>query len=76
VRLLQHAWARLLIISESYGDYAARFTSFVFYFTILVPFALITRFAVDPMHLKKSNKAHWLDRKAVGASLEEARSQS
>jgi hypothetical protein len=74
--IIRVAWSRWRLISEIYGDYFARFFTFIFYFTIIVPFALITRFLVDPLKMGKAHHTQWLQRKPVGTSLEEARSQS
>lgn len=55
------------------GDYIGRLTTEVFYYTILVPFALGAQRFVDPLHLKRP--AVWLNRKPISASVEAARSQ-
>lgn len=74
--IIRLAWERFKVIGEINGDYIARFVTLIFYFTILMPFALIARFIVDPLELRKSGKAVWKARKAVGVTLEDARSQS
>ncbi len=74
--ILRHAWERWRLIGEINGDYLARFVAFAFYFSILVPFALIARLLIDPLELRKSARPHWLERKPVGVALDEAQSQS
>lgn len=75
-RLLRIAWDRFQIIGQANGDYIARFITWVMYFTLVVPFALIARFLVDPLGLrKKYAESYWRPKKPVGTSLDEARSQ-
>jgi len=73
-RILHLAWERWQIIGKINGDYIARAVTTAFYYTILVPFALVTRYLVDPLELRKP--AHWRPRKPVGESLDSAREQS
>lgn len=75
-QILRTAWERFQIIGQANGDYIARFVTFVMYFSVLIPFALITRFLVDPLEVRKSVQPHWRKRKPVGESLNDARSQS
>lgn len=75
-QILRTAWERFQIIGQANGDYIARFVTFVMYFSILIPFALITRLLVDPLETRKSARPHWRGRKPVGESLQDARSQS
>ena len=71
---LRLAWHRWKIIGDAFGDFQGRLVAVLFYFTIFVPFALISRFASDPLHLRKSPN-RWIDRTPVGTSLEDARRQ-
>jgi hypothetical protein len=73
--ILRTAWDRFQIIGQANGDYIARFVTFVMYFTLLIPFALIARYLVDPLEMRKAARAHWRARKPVGVTLEDARSQ-
>jgi hypothetical protein len=73
-RILTVAWDRWQIIARSNGDYVARLLVNLFYFTILVPFALGVKYFTDPLSLKNP-ASRWLDRKAVGTTLDEARNQ-
>ena len=74
-RILQTAWQRWQIIGHANGDYIARLFVNLFYFTILVPFALIAKLS-DPLGLRKAPNAGWVNRKPVSAKLEDARNQS
>ena len=73
-QILRVAWDRWQIIAHINGDYVARVLVNLFYFTILVPFALGVKYLADPL-ASRSATAQWLNRKAVGAKLDEARSQ-
>ena len=73
-QILRVAWDRWQIIAHINCDYVARVLVNVFYFTILVPFALGVKYFVDPLASRNAS-ARWLDRKAVGAKLDEARGQ-
>lgn len=72
--ILQVAWERWQIVARVNGDYVARLLVNVFYFTIMVPFALGVKYMTDPLGLRNP-AARWLDRKPVGTTLDEARSQ-
>lgn len=71
--ILRTAWERWRIIARINGDYVARFITNLFFFTILVPFAMAAKLFSDPLGLRQSTA--WKARKPVGASIDEARSQ-
>ncbi len=73
--LLRTAWDRLQIIGKSNGEYVARAATFIMYYTVLIPFALIARYLVDPLETRGVVKTHWRSRKDVATSVKEARSQ-
>jgi membrane protein required for beta-lactamase induction len=73
--ILSTVWDRFQIIGRVNGDYIARFFATLFYYIILIPFALIARFAINPLDTHAA-KPTWKTRKAVGATLDDARSQS
>jgi hypothetical protein len=72
--IARKAWERWTIVGEVYGDFQGRLFAVLFYFTIFAPFALIARFSGDPLHLR-GTRGTWLDKAAVGRSLDEARRQ-
>jgi len=72
--ILRLAWNRWRLISRINGDYLARIVVNLFYFTILVPFALGVEWFSDPLELR-STKVHWLERKPVSTKLDDARGQ-
>ncbi len=73
MHILRIAWDRWKIMGRVNGDTIGRLTTVVFYYTILVPFALGAQRFVDPLQLKRGTG--WLNRKPVSASIEAARSQ-
>lgn len=73
--ILRIAWERWRIIARINGDYVARFITNLFFFTILVPFAIVAKLFTDPLGLRQSGTSHWKTRKPVGVSIDEARSQ-
>jgi len=72
--ILRLAWDRWRLIGRINGDYLARVVVNLFYFTILVPFALGVELFTDPLALRNT-KTHWLERKPVSAKLDDARGQ-
>jgi hypothetical protein len=74
--ILRTAWDRFQIIGRSNGEYVARVVTFVMYYTVLIPFALIARYLVDPLETRGVVKTHWRSRKSLPTSIKEARSQS
>ncbi len=74
-QILRTAWTRWQIIAHINGDYLARFVTNLFFFTILVPFAIGARLFSDPLALRKVTSNPWSARKAVGATPDDARSQ-
>ncbi len=73
MQILRIAWDRWQIIGHVNGNYIGRLTTVLFYYTILIPFALGAQLFGDPLGLK--HKAGWLDRKPISAALNDARSQ-
>ena len=53
------AWKRL---ARKVGNLQVRVLLFVFYFVVLAPFALIVRWASDPMAIKPGSSRGWRDR--------------
>jgi hypothetical protein len=67
------AWGRLTTITLVVGNAQGRIISFLFYFTVMVPFGLIGRFLTDPLGHKDS--AHWVERHPVPNDIESAKKQ-
>jgi len=73
-RLARVAWARWKIIGAAFGDFQGRLFAVLFYFTVFVPFALVTRLAGDPLQLRRPAR-HWLARPSVSSELDDAQRQ-
>lgn len=52
-------WQRWKRIAKVIGDFQARLILSVVYFIIVGPFALILRWAADPLSLKKGAEQTW-----------------
>jgi hypothetical protein len=72
--IFDEAWHRFTIIGAFVGDANARLITTAFYYTILVPFGLISILFTDPLRIK-DNAPRWLDRAPVPADLESAKEQ-
>jgi hypothetical protein len=63
-------------LGRKIGDFQARVLLTIFYFAIIAPFALIVRWATDPLAVKRGTAKGWRLRPApVGTPLERARRQ-
>ncbi|MBI3930003.1 MAG: hypothetical protein HY319_30975 [Armatimonadetes bacterium] len=68
-------WERWKVIGHYIGDFQARWLLTVFYFTVAVPFALITR-SGDPLALERPRgDSGWVQRPASGETLEQGMRQ-
>ena len=74
LHVLRRVWHRWQIIAQTNGDLIARLTVMIFYYSIFAVFAIGARLFADPLGLKRP--ISWLDRKPVGATLDDARGQS
>lgn len=72
-QIIRLAWDRFNIIGSVIGDVQSRILITAFYFTILVPFGLISRMFTDPLH--RTAAPAWLDRPATPDDLDSARQQ-
>ncbi|MCD4686244.1 MAG: hypothetical protein K8S97_09945 [Anaerolineae bacterium] len=72
--IIQLAWERWKILGEAFGDFQGRLFAVLFYFTIFVPFALGARLFSDPLRIRTA-QAQWVEREAVGHTLDDARQQ-
>jgi hypothetical protein len=71
----RRAWAIWKRIGQMVGDVVARFAMTVFFFTILVPFAVVARRRYDPLGLKATHSGFWLPAAGQPAGLDAARRQ-
>lgn len=74
--IVKIAWSRLKVIAAIVGDAQARGIATLFYFTILVPFALISRASSDPLRRQiASTSSYWDVRRPVENDMESAMRQ-
>lgn len=71
--ILSLAWQRFSIISAVVSDANARAVATIFYFTIFVPFGLISILGSDP--LRRKDAPRWLDREPVPTDIASAKEQ-
>ncbi|MGQ0792575.1 MAG: hypothetical protein ACT4NX_00600 [Deltaproteobacteria bacterium] len=67
MRYLKALWEWWKPLARKIGDFQARVILTVFYFVFLSPFALIVRFATDPLAIKPKTPRGWLLREDSGA---------
>lgn len=74
--IIRLAWQRFGVIGAGLGDIQGRAIATIFYFTVFVPFALISRTFTDPLQLKISSApTYWVERDPVPQDLESAKRQ-
>jgi hypothetical protein len=72
--IFRTAWQRFNLIASIVGQVQSRIIVTLLYYTLLVPFALIARFAGDPLQ-KKAHTPAWLARPPVPTDLDSAHEQ-
>ncbi len=73
-RIKEIAWERFSINSAIVADLNGRFITTAFYFTIMVPFGLLSAVFMDPLRRKNADN-QWLERSPVPADISSAREQ-
>lgn len=73
-KIREIAWHRFNVNSSIIADGNGRFIATLFYFTVLVPFGLLSSLTMNPLDVKKS-EARWHKREAVPADIKSAREQ-
>jgi hypothetical protein len=70
-------WDRFNVISGVVGDINGRAIALLFYFTILVPFGIISRLFTDPLNQRVATnaKTFWQDRAPIPTDLDSAKRQ-
>lgn len=74
-KLRKIAWERFSLNSSIVADGNGRFIATLFYFTIFVPFGLLSSLFMDPLRVRKA-EVSWQLREPVPTDLESAREQS
>jgi len=76
IELMQKAWRLWRRVGLALGDIIARVALSVFYFTIVVPFALGTRMLTDQLSEKPLDKSTgWRGRQISDRTIEDAKRQ-
>ena len=79
-KIREIAWHRFNVNSSIIADGNGRFIATLFYFTVLVPFGLLSALMMDPLDIKKAKarkktSARWHRREDVPADIKSAREQ-
>lgn len=72
--LLNIAWDRFSVNSAIVADLNGRFIATAFYFTIMVPFGLLSSIFMDPLR-KRNGAASWTEREPLPTDIASAREQ-
>ena len=72
--LFRIAWDRFSVNSAIVADFNGRFIATAFYFTIMVPFGLLSSIFMDPLR-RKSPAAVWSRREPAPADIASAKEQ-
>lgn len=62
--ILKRVWERWSRLARRFANLQVRVLLSVFYFVVLAPFALIVRWASDPLAIKPGSSRGWRDRAA------------
>lgn len=75
-RFMKRLWKGWKEIATYIGDFQSRLLLTVFYFTVAIPFGLLTRLAADPLHVRRPRSSSgWIKRQAQNADLSSAQRQ-
>lgn len=69
--VFRHLWEQWKRIARRIGDFQARVLLILFYFVILAPFALVVRWATDPLAIKPGTLKGWRNRSEERGTLQE-----
>ena len=72
--LVKLAWDRFSVNSAIVADLNGRFIATAFYFTIMVPFGLLSAIFMDPLR-KRQGAAGWSEREPLPSDIASAREQ-
>jgi hypothetical protein len=70
--LIHKIWAGWKRIGGLIGDFVGRLILTLLYFTLVLPFGLITRLGRDPLDLRRDQPPRWIERAAPEDTLDEA----
>lgn len=75
MKYLKIVWGKWKKVARRLGDFQARVLLILFYFSLLVPFSVLTTFTSKRFFKKQPKKSLWLDFSERYQSLEEAKGQ-
>lgn len=75
--VFRRGWEGWKKIARKIGDFNARVILTIFYFVLMLPFALLVRFLTDPLHIKEKSPKRWqaIEEKPDLTPLERAEKQ-
>jgi len=69
----KRVWQSWLRTARFIGDQIGRVFLTIFFFTVFMPFALIIRFFGDPLAMRPSHHAKWLERRTHDLAIKDSR---
>lgn len=73
---LGRAWRSWVEIGGYFGDFQSRLILTIFYATVFLPFAVITRVLADPLHARQAPESSgWITRQEHDVDLQASRRQ-
>jgi hypothetical protein len=73
--MFRRLWERWKILAHKVGTFQSRVLLNVFYFLILLPFGVGVKLLSDPLHIKRQQGSHWVNKAAGTTNWEHARRQ-
>lgn len=73
MEILKKIWQAWKRVGQFIGDQIGRLFLTVFYFTLFMPFGLGVRIWGDPLSLRQSYRATWLERRTHDITLKDSR---
>jgi hypothetical protein len=70
---LKRLWEGWKKVGSAIGDFLARIVLSILYFTLVLPFGLITRLSRDPLDLHPKNSTQWQSRSTRDHTIEDGR---
>jgi hypothetical protein len=72
MKIIQKIWAGWKRVGWIFGDFVGRLVLTLLYFTLVLPFGLITRLGRDPLTLREGQPPYWVEREPLEGTLDEA----
>jgi hypothetical protein len=74
--ILKRIWSVWKKLGTAIGDFLARIVLSILYFTLVLPFGLITCLTRDPLDLDPDSQTRWHDRRTNDHTIEDGRKLS